>query len=114
MKKITSVLLVLLMVLAVFGLVACGSSDNEDLVGTWESNITLITFNEDGTGEWNTDGTGFGMGMITDYFTWSTSSGNLTFEFEDGDTAVNPYTLDGDTLTMIDSYHDEELIFIRV
>ncbi|MCL2563993.1 MAG: DUF5640 domain-containing protein [Oscillospiraceae bacterium] len=104
MKKMIAV--VLLLVLIVGGLAACGGT--HDLVGTWsvEGGGSLsFTFNEDGTGveAWG--------GSEGEAFTWSASSGNVTVEFEEWGTEVFSYTIDGDRLTLDDG--EEELSFTR-
>ena len=107
MKKM--VILALLSILIIGSVVGCAGTN--DLVGTWDADQDgwsfTITFNEDGTGveafeTWTTE------------FTWSASNGNLTLEFEDDETEEWSYTIDGDTLTIIeDGEYGEQLVLTR-
>jgi len=112
MKKITRVLLIL-MILAVFGLVACGNSNGETLVGTWTSTFEgggrTVVFEEDGLGEWRFD---INTVSSTTEIAWSTDSDQLTIAYEI-ETRVYTYEIDGDTLTLMHPDNDDVLILTR-
>lgn len=111
MKK-RMVFLLLISIIA-FGLVACGSSNGETLVGTWTSTFEgggrTVVFEEDGSGEWH-----FEINTVssTAEITWSTDSDQLTIT-DEHETMVYTYEIDGDTLTLTHPDQDGELILTR-
>jgi len=109
MKKI---LLTILMVGFGLLLVACGGSNDSDLIGAWERDlgewgISTLTFDDDGTGIFYLDSTRFDP----EPFEWSTSGGVLTKEFDDG-TEELEYEIDGSSLTLIEN--GNEFVYTRV
>lgn len=134
--KLMSMLLVVLM--AGFGTVACGDDDDDDddttgLVGTWISTQTYdnetytqtVTFNADGSGvsveSWTYNGrTETEQGP----FNWSVNGNVLTVIIQDYDsysgtktkTQTFTYSIAGNTLTVVrtdKSYDNEPMVFTR-
>ncbi|MCL2366719.1 MAG: DUF5640 domain-containing protein [Oscillospiraceae bacterium] len=112
-KKLGALLLAILIVAS---LTACGGNDNA-LVGTWsleDSGFTAEwTFNSDGTGE--AVFTGFGMDF-TETITWSVSDRDaLEITFPEYNEVENfTFSIDADALTMIDSIDGHERTYTRV
>lgn len=76
------------------------NNDSSTLVGSWEyaDGGFTYTFNADGTGTYDM----FGEGMS---FTYTDNGTSIEFLYEDvDDPTVLEYTIDGDTLTMKDSF----------
>ena len=101
-----------LLVLITFILVACGGSNNSDLIGTWEREhdfgTTIMTFSEDETGTWTISG----LSNEAD-FEWSTNNGTLTKEFLDIDEIeAFEYRIDGNNLIIIED--GNEFVYTRV
>ena len=88
-------------------LTACGGGGvTDEIVGTWGAFGTeIFTFNSDGTGYELLD---------NEPFEWSTRRGTLTIEFGDDDNEEMDYSVDGDTLTLVDSVSDFELELERM
>jgi len=110
MKRILSIALIAMFSLV---LIACGDSNESDLIGTWERDtdfgIFLITFNEDGTGTFDIRD----LSAPADRFEWSVNNGTLTKEFIDLDEVDEmEYEVDGDILTLIEDGND--FIYTRV
>ena len=106
MKKI---LLTILVVAFSFTLIACGGSNDSDLIGSWEREhnfgITTIVFNEDATGTWN-------LNTDNSYiFEWSTNNSILTKEYGDFDEKF-VYEVDGNNLILIE--YGMKMIYNRV
>lgn len=105
MKKTAKILAVVLALVLLVSLAACGGSDKgnggshdaSSLVGTWESNEapgTFYEFKADGTG--TLKGEGYSMN-----FTYVDKSTSVDFTYEGSDSVQNnEYTVDGSTLTL--------------
>lgn len=101
-KVIFSMIAVVIMALT---FVSCGNSGNnggnnkeqQGLVGNWYYNDnTYYTFNEDGTGLY------MAYGVLVGNFTYSTSDGKLTLNYEDYTVpTVFNYKVEGKTLTIL-------------
>lgn len=110
MKKIIAALMILMMV---FALCACGDSKKDEepltLVGSWESNTLadyIYTFNEDGTGNYYV----VGLDMP---FTYEDNGDSVSILFEGNTDATDlEYTIEGKTLTIIDSF-GEPVLYTR-
>ena len=110
MKKIFALLLSLTLVAgSMFVLASCGdNSGNGDkkaedgkevaaIVGEWKNGVFAYTFNEDGSGQYDSAGT-------IKKFTYKTDGDKVSITFE-GDTVTNEFTyfVDGDKLDIEDS-----------
>jgi len=88
-------------------LTACGSGGvSDEVVGTWGAfDMEIFTFNSDGTGY-----------ELLDHepFEWSMRRGTLTMTFDDGESEEMDYSIDGDTLTLIDQVSDFEMQLERM
>ena len=93
-------------VIMAFAFVSCGNNGNggnkgdakeQGLVGNWYYNDnTYYTFNEDGTGLY------MAYGVLVGNFTYSTSDGKLTLNYEDYTVpTVFNYKVEGKTLTIL-------------
>ena len=121
MKKLLLTISILLLVPV---LMACGGSNDSNLVGVWEREVyqdeelwftSLLILNADGTGESHTIIDEFEVPTLE--FEWSTSGGEFTQEFtarDDADFSPTPlaYVVEGDTLTITEGAND--FVYTRV
>ena len=101
MKKTARLLLTVAMVAALLLMAGCGDNRDDELVGRWvfaDDSSWVTTFNADGTGEHALD---WGFGTT---FRWSTSRGDLTWNYPNHPNVYTPYRISGNTLylTMAD------------
>ena len=111
MKKIiTSALVILMLAATVFVLTGCGengggSTSSNPLVGSWKYSTGdyTYTFNEDGTGDYNAAGTKM-------EFTYTTEGSKISILYT-GNTVPfeTEYSIEGDTLNVIDSLGNDTL-----
>ena len=97
MKKYFVLFAAIAMIAGVLLLTGCSSRD-ADLVGvwTWEEDSSFVTtFNEDGTGTHAIDWTGMGT-----TFNWSTSGGNINWNYPNHPRVISPYSVSGNVLTL--------------
>ena len=109
MKKL---LLTALVGIFTFVLVACGGSNNSELVGsweresTWDGRIIVWEFFDDNSGTWN-----MGDG-IPDVFEWSIRNNVITMEFtEFNESEEYEFRIEGNNLIMIED--GNEFVYIR-
>ncbi|MCL2361492.1 MAG: DUF5640 domain-containing protein [Defluviitaleaceae bacterium] len=96
MKKFVVLFAVIALIAGGLMLSGCSSRD-DDLVGVWqlqEDATFVTTFNDDGRGEHTVDW-GFGMS-----FRWSTSRGNLYWNYTGHSRMYTAYSVSGDVLTI--------------
>lgn len=105
-----SILLILVLLIAVFALTACGNKEESNskkatIVGSWKYDGAdyTYTFNEDGTGDYSAAGTKM-------EFTYTTEDNKISILYT-GNTAPfeTEYSIDGDTLNIIDSFGRDTL-----
>lgn len=112
MKKIvTSLAIIVLLISSVLLLTGCGKENKEQdekkttIVGSWkyEGADYTYTFNEDGTGNYNAYGTEM-------KFTYTTNDNKISILY-DGNTSPfeTEYSIDGDTLNVLDSFGKDTL-----
>lgn len=114
MKKVFKSLLVVVLLLGVFTITACGKNQAKELVGTWKNDTTvegyefIYTFNEDGTGKYDAAGTIMN-------FTYKTDGNKISFKYtdEDMETLDTTFSVDGDTLNVKDS-NNEDVFYKKV
>ena len=81
--------------------------DNAEIVGDWKTSLAdydyIYTFNSDGTGNYNAAGTDM-------KFTYKLSGDKISILY-DGDTVSfdTTYSVDGDTLNVVDSFGEDTL-----
>jgi len=103
MKKTISIIaLVLMLVASAFVLTGCGEKKEEDkgVVGKWEYQSYVYTFNEDKTGNYDYGNSGKGM-----EFTYEDNGTELSILYT-GNTSplVLKYRIDGNKLIITDSF----------
>ena len=109
-KRVKIVALVIVLMIEVFTLTACGKNQGKDLIGTWKNDTTIkgyefiYTFKEDGTGNYNVAGTIMN-------FTYNVDGNKISFKYtdEDMETWDTTYSVDGDTLNIKDSNNEDTL-----
>lgn len=103
-------LLVLILLVAVLVLTGCGNKGEDNtkkntIVGSWKYDGAdyTYTFNEDGTGDYNAAGTKM-------EFTYKTEDNKISILYT-GNTAPfeTEYSINGDTLNIIDSFGSDTL-----
>lgn len=108
-KYIKNLLLVLVLVITLFSITACGKKKNE-LVGSWKYDTTIkgydfiYTFNEDGTGKYDAAGT-----ILK--FTYKVDGNKISFKYtgENMETWDTTFSVKGDTLNVKDSNNEDTL-----
>ena len=111
MKRLSKILLVLVLVVGVFTLVGCekkeSSKSDSKIVGTWvyqDSDDFAYTFNEDGTGK-------YVVGTTTMKFTYKTDGNKLSITYDgDTDSFDTTYSIKGKVLNVKDS-NDEDTLY---
>ena len=93
---VKKLMILLLAVMFVFGLVACGGGDSEhEIVGRWvseDSSDWVTTFNADGTG---THAISWGFGTT---FEWSIRGSNIRWNYSGHPNMNTPFRISGDAL----------------
>ena len=104
MKKLTSIALAALMVLALAAtLTGCGNDDADSLVGTWDGDDVVMVINGNGSGEMIEEWDGE---TFRDAFTWSVDGDEFTM-IMDGQTIAGEFTLSGNRLTITTQFGTE-------
>lgn len=113
-KSLISIILVLIVLLAI-SLVGCSKNDNnsKDIIGYWKNDTTLpgyefiYTFNENGTGNYNSAGTDMPFQYVI--------SGNKISIFYDGDDVPfdTEFEIKGNVLNVKDS-NNEDVFYNRI
>ena len=96
-----------------FILVGCGKANsNKEIVGQWKNaeygSQFIYTFQEDGTGEYDSAGTIM-------KFKYTIDGNKISFKYEDKDmdTLDTTFSIDGDTLNVKDS-NNEDILYKKV
>lgn len=131
MKKLSAIIVIVLMLTMVFAFTGCGGSsdsgsseatDEQKIVGTWnyadeEYGITAVyDFKDDGTGTYNIN---TGEGEVTYEMNYELSDGHLLITFVNNDTFTeddvfdHDYHFDGDDTLFVSDDFGEELEFTR-
>ena len=104
-NTIKIIILIAILVIAVFALTGCGSEKTYTLVGSWKYDGAdyTYTFNEDGTGNYDAAGTKM-------EFTYTTEENKISILYT-GNTSPfeTQYSIEGDTLNIIDSFGSDTL-----
>lgn len=132
MKRILTILMMLMLTFAALNFTACGDDEEAwggNIVGTWKTDIwgdgseyDYIQFREDGTyievdvEMWDWDGKEH---TEIDYGTWRTADGNLYVEESGNDPVVCKYRVSGNKLTIqypenLGLFIDIKLVYVRV
>lgn len=108
MRGIKKSLVLIMSLVLVIGLAACGKAKTYSITGTWKSDngkISEITFNEDGTGVLKKSS------EITVDFTYTTQDNKVTVTTEvlnQKSSTEYTYTVTTDKLTLVNDYETTE------
>ena len=112
-KSLISILLVFTVLLAI-SLVGCGKNDNaKEIVGNWKNDTYIpgyefvYTFNEDGTGNYNSAGTDMP-------FKYEISGKNISILYDGDDVPLDTeFEINGNVLNVKDS-NNEDVLYNRI
>ena len=106
-NTIKIIALILILIIGVFALTGCGNDNKKGntIVGSWKYDGAdyTYTFNEDGTGNYDAAGTKM-------EFTYTTTENKISILYN-GNTSPfeTEYSIEGDTLNIIDSFGSDTL-----